>query len=69
MQLGTVHSRHRQAISDPGSLEVLATSPDGLIEAVGDQRRPFYIGVQWHPERTQCAPLGSDLFKQLIASI
>lgn len=69
MQPGTVHSRHRQAISDPGSLEVLATSPDGLIEAVGDPARPFYLGVQWHPERTTCAPLGSDLFRELIASI
>ena len=66
---GTVHSRHRQAISNPGSLEVLATSPDGLIEAVGDPRRRFYLGVQWHPERTDCAPLGSDLFARLIAAI
>ncbi len=69
MRPGSVHSRHRQAISDPGSLEVLATSPDGLIEAVGDPTRSFYLGVQWHPERTTCAPLGSDLFKKLIASI
>ena len=69
MQPGTVQSRHRQAISNPGSLEVLATSPDGLIEAVGDPARPFYLGVQWHPERTACAPLGSDLFARLIAAI
>lgn len=65
---GSVHSRHRQAIAAPGSLDVLATSPDGLIEAVGDPRRPFYLGVQWHPERTDCAPLGLDLFKRLVSA-
>lgn len=66
---GIVHSRHRQAISDPGSLSILATSPDGLIEAVGDPSRPFYLGVQWHPERTADHALGSELFRRLIASV
>jgi putative glutamine amidotransferase len=48
---GTVASSHRQAVEDPGRLRVVATAPDGVIEAVDDPDRPFYLGVQWHPER------------------
>ena len=47
----TVISSHRQAIADAGRLRVVATAPDGTLEAVDDPARPFYIGVQWHPER------------------
>jgi putative glutamine amidotransferase len=47
----TVVSSHRQAIVDPGSMRTVATSPDGLIEAVDDPHRRFFLGVQWHPER------------------
>ena len=66
---GVVHSMHRQAIDDPGSLEVLAVAHDGVIEAVWDPHREFYIGVQWHPERTACQQLGQNLFDQLVAAI
>ncbi|HHN77666.1 MAG TPA: gamma-glutamyl-gamma-aminobutyrate hydrolase family protein [Phycisphaerales bacterium] len=63
---GPVHSSHHQAIADPGALRVLARSDDGLIEAVGDPGARFWIGVQWHPERTEYAPLGQALFDALI---
>ncbi len=63
---GQVRSRHRQAITDPGSLTVAATAPDGIIEAVIDPARRFYFGVQWHPERTTTEDLGQDLFRKLI---
>lgn len=63
---GSVLSHHRQALSDAGSLAVIATAPDGLIEAVQDRSRRFYLGVQWHPERTSDAGLGRDLFRRLI---
>lgn len=63
---GTVWSRHHQAISDPGSLAVLAHAHDGVIEALHDPARPFYLGVQWHPERSDHAPLGIDLFQRLV---
>ena len=48
---GTVVSSHRQAVADAGRLRVVATAPDGTIEAIDDPTRPFYLGVQWHPER------------------
>ena len=63
---GTVHSRHRQAVENPGRLSVLATAPDGIIEAVADPDRPFYLGVQWHPERTSDAALGRKIFQSLV---
>jgi putative glutamine amidotransferase len=63
---GVVHSRHRQCVSDPGPLVVLGHSDDGVVEAVGDPRRAFYVGVQWHPERTEDPVLGEGLFQRLV---
>lgn len=65
---GQVASFHHQAVADPGRLRVLATSDDGVIEAVEDPSRPFYLGVQWHPERTSDDELGLKLFRDLVAA-
>lgn len=65
---GEVASKHKQAISDPGSLRVLATAHDGIIEAIDDPQRAFFVGVQWHPERSAHPPLGIDLFRRLVRS-
>ena len=63
---GAVHSHHRQALSDAGDLEVVATAPDGVIEAIRRPDRPFHLGVQWHPERTEDPATGSGLFERLV---
>jgi putative glutamine amidotransferase len=63
---GVVHSRHKQAIEDAGSMRVLASAPDGTIEAVDDPAVPFCVGVQWHPERTIDGALGVGLFERLV---
>lgn len=63
---GEVWSNHHQAVSDAGAMTVLARSPDGVIEAAADPRRPFYCAVQWHPERTEDAALGAGVFMRLI---
>lgn len=65
---GTVHSKHKQAIIDTGAMQVLASSDDGVIEAAWHPNRPFYVGVQWHPERTDTPSLGQAIFDQLIAA-
>ena len=44
-------SSHRQRITDAGQLRTVARADDGTIEAIDDPNRPFYLGVQWHPER------------------
>ena len=62
---GVVWSNHRQAVDDPGPLRVMARSEDKLIEAVSDPSRPWYVGVQWHPERTQDEVLGRRVFSSL----
>lgn len=46
-----VNSFHHQAIKNPGKgLRVVATAPDGIVEAVQEENKPFVLGVQWHPE-------------------
>lgn len=48
-----VNTVHHQAVKDLGEdLEVLATSPDGFIEAFQWQKAEEgkVVGVQWHPE-------------------
>jgi len=46
-----VNSRHHQAVKTaaPG-FRVVATAPDGIIEAIEDPPARFCLGVQWHPE-------------------
>lgn len=44
-----VNSRHKFVINNT-SLDVVAQTADGVIEAVEDKTKKFFIGVQWHPE-------------------
>ncbi len=55
-----VASGHHQGIrAVGGGLEVVATSDDGLIEAVASDRPGEWIlGVQWHPEIADGDPTG-----------
>lgn len=66
---GLVESHHRQAVTDAGRLSIVATAPDGVIEAVADPAHRFALGVQWHPERTVDPIMGEAIFKRLIASV
>lgn len=66
--LGAVTSRHRQSVSNPGRLRIIARAPDGVIEAIDDPDRAFYLGVQWHPERTTFEPLGLAIFQRLVSA-
>lgn len=47
-----VNSFHHQAVRDaaPG-MHVVAHATDGLVEAIEHPDLPFFLGVQWHPER------------------
>ena len=47
-----VNTCHHQVVEQPGQgMRVVATSPDGFIEAIQREGHPFFLGVQWHPER------------------
>jgi putative glutamine amidotransferase len=57
---------HHQAIDEPGEgLEVVAYSPDGIVQAVEVEDHPFGLAVQWHPEQTLD---DLRLFEALIAA-
>lgn len=46
-----VNSYHHQAVKDLApDIDVLATSEDGLVEAISVNGQKFAVGVQWHPE-------------------
>jgi putative glutamine amidotransferase len=66
----TVNSSHHQAIATPGDgLDVIATAPDGTVEAVEQRGEHFVLGVQWHPERTFPAdPASQAIFRDFIGS-
>ena len=71
MQSTTVatYSGHHQAVKAVASnLQVTATAPDGVIEALEHTNHPWLVGVQWHPE---CSAAEDEtqqrLFDTLIA--
>ncbi len=63
---GAVASWHHQALGDADAFEVIGWSDDGLIEAIRDPDRPFYVGVQWHPERTQDPTMGAGIMRRFV---
>ena len=64
-----VNSRHHQALKALGEgLVATATAPDGIIEAVEDPNRRFWVGVQWHPENFWRTGEFRALFEGFITS-
>jgi putative glutamine amidotransferase len=69
-----VNSRHHQAVTCERlapRLEVVARSPDGLVEGVESPAHRWVVGVQWHPERPEpqqdgFAELSALLFGELV---
>ena len=63
-----VNSFHHQAVLAPGrDLEVIATAPDGVIEALWHPAMRFGLGVQWHPEMLAASfPEHAALFEALV---
>jgi putative glutamine amidotransferase len=60
-----VNTIHHHGIDDPGELEVTATAPGGVIEAVEPRSHWPCVGVQWHPEKMY-EPEQAGLFAQLV---
>ncbi len=62
-----VASSHHQAVKQVGrGLVVSAAAPDGIVEAVEDPRRPFIVGIQWHPESDRKSAATRRLFAAFI---
>lgn len=64
----SINSFHHQALDDVAeSLEVVATSDDGIIEAVYAPGQSHAVGTQWHPERLSAEYAGQQqLFNDLV---
>lgn len=61
-----VNSTHHQAVKAPGNgLKVVATAPDGVIEAIEHESHRFCIGVEWHPEY-QSIPEDEKIFEHFV---
>ena len=62
-----VNTSHRQAVRAAGrGMAVCGTALDGTVEAVADEKLPFWLGVQWHPERMPGEPAGWPLVAALV---
>jgi len=66
----SVNSFHHQAPRNCGTLlTVMASSPDGLTEALCVPTATFALGVQWHPEEMAGSdPLHARLFTALVTA-
>ena len=61
----SVNSFHHQAVDAPGDkFRAIATSPDGIIEAMESTEFKPILGVQWHPE---CLADGLPIFQWLMS--
>jgi len=64
----SVNTYHKQAVNKLGKgLRVIATAPDGVIEAFEDPSFPMFAAVQWHPERLTDEPEHLAPFKLLVS--
>jgi len=45
-----VSCHHHQSVASYPGFVVTARAADGTVEAIEDPERPFWMGVQWHPE-------------------
>ena len=66
---GPVNSFHDWGVRPDGVgpiLAVLATAPDGTVEAVAHRTLP-QVGIMWHPERAEPDPMDRALLRTLIA--
>lgn len=61
-----VNSLHYHAVDAPGpGLRVVAREPSGVPQAIERSARPFWIGVQWHPEYLPQQQAHQQLFAEL----
>ena len=72
---GPVHSSHHQSADKLGAgLRVAARAADGIVEAMqwkDSARKPFFLLVQWHPERIMDPeePFSSLLLKSFLRAV
>ena len=64
-----VNALHTQAVDRLGDgLRVAARDEAGMIQAIERVRRPFALGVQWHPEHLFYAHRQRAIFRALVSA-
>lgn len=61
-----VNSRHKDKVIYT-DLDIVSYSSDGIIEAVEDKTKKFFIGVEWHPESLEDD--SENIFKEFFKQI
>jgi putative glutamine amidotransferase len=65
VDVNSFHHQSLQRVAD--GLSVVATAPDGVIEAVERSDSRFVVGVQWHPEEmTEVSDEAKRLFESFV---
>ncbi|MCW9708338.1 gamma-glutamyl-gamma-aminobutyrate hydrolase family protein [Fodinibius salsisoli] len=63
-----INALHHQAIDRCGEgIVIAAKEENGIIQAIEYDRKPFLIGVQWHPEYMPQIPAQRAIFKELVS--
>jgi gamma-glutamyl-gamma-aminobutyrate hydrolase PuuD len=63
-----VNSLHHQAVDQLGDgVRAVATSADGVVEAIELDGADHFLAVQWHPELLRHRPEQLGLFRDLVA--
>lgn len=62
------YSGHHQAIKElASSAKIVASAPDGIIEAIELSGHPWLVAVQWHPEMSALEDASQqNIFDQLV---
>ena len=60
-----VNSRHMKQIPDT-NLDCVAYSEDGVLEAIEDKSKKFFMGIQWHPESLMEDVYSNRLFDYFV---
>ena len=63
-----VNSRHMLQITDT-NFDVVAYSDDGIVEALEDKNKKFFLGVQWHPETLLDDEYSQKIFDYFISKL
>ncbi|ESW72032.1 gamma-glutamyl-gamma-aminobutyrate hydrolase family protein [Mesorhizobium sp. C280B] len=61
-----VNSVHHQSVLGSDAYQILAISPDGVVEAIEANSGGFTVGVQWHPEY-RVANIDTMVFHSFLA--
>lgn len=64
-----VNSFHHQTMKRvPLQLKICAYASDNVVEMMADPAHPFYVAIQWHPERMLDRADQVGLFRKFVAA-